>query len=137
MLGKLLVTSLWVLCFALTAHAQICADNIPGECSTPDTGYSFGQAKAHSHDTPLSNVTGFYCGRGIAPDSTNNTGNIFFGNLICINSWPDGPQWFWYDWSADEDAVLKVSIWHLPFQWVTADYDPTCGLAVTAFDPWQ
>lgn len=129
--------------FTSITHAEEVCNGAPlGACfNRPNSAYSFGEAKAHAHPTPLQEYSGFYCGFGLYPDSTNTEGNNFYGNTICVNYWasPDGPVWFWYDWGADFNAGRKHVVWGQAYPWqaVTIVYDPECKLAVYAYDPYN
>jgi hypothetical protein len=128
MMLRFTLSAYLVVVLGLSAAAQV-------HTAPPDTSYSFGAAKAHNHTTLVS-YTGYFCGRGLAPDPTNNPGNAFFGNEICVTIWDD--VWFWYDWSTDPDAGEKYSVWasNQPYGIVEITYDPECMLATIAENPW-
>lgn len=134
---------LTLILFAPSARAQSCPNPTVGDCSiAPDTGYSFGDAKNHDHGDSyyFQTITAYYCGHGLVEDSSNTTGNQFFGNTICVRDM-NGDHWFWYDWGADSLAGQKLSTWRTdcqPFcQWVSVTYDPVCGLAFSATNPYS
>jgi hypothetical protein len=111
------------------AAAQSCSSN-PSACA-PASSYTFGGAKAHSHNDVISEV-GQYCGRWLVSDPTNNPGNNFYGNTICFDHWLFGPTWLYYDWSADPNAGTKISVWESTRPNILVWYDQTCLLASSA-----
>jgi hypothetical protein len=111
------------------AAAQSCSSN-PSAC-TPVSSYSFGGAKSHGHNDVTSEV-GAYCGRWLVSDSTNNPGNNFYGNTLCFEHWLYGPTWVYYDWSADPNAGVKISMWESTHPWIAVWYDNTCMLSMSA-----
>jgi hypothetical protein len=111
------------------ASAQSCSSN-PSACA-PVTSYTFGDAKAHGHNN-FNWEAGQYCGRWLVSDPTNNGGNNFFGNTICYEHWLYGPTWVYYDWSADPDAAVKISMWSSNPPTIFVTFDQTCLLATSA-----
>lgn len=104
----------------------------------PATSYSFGDAKAHTHNN-FNVEYGRYCGRWVFNDPTNNGGNAFLGNAICVEHWLTGETWYWYDWSANvSDSLMKISTWRIvdsnlgPATNIYITYDQTCLLVTVA-----
>ena len=117
------------LAFTTEASAQSCSSN-PSSCA-PASSYTFGDAKAHSHDD-FTWEYGQYCGRWLVSDPTNNPGNNFYGNTLCFDHWLYGPMWVYYDWSADPNAGVKISMWESSTTGIFVTFDNTCLLATHA-----
>ena len=123
------LTSVLILAALSEASAQSCSSN-PSSC-TPASSYTFGDAKAHTHDD-FTWEYGQYCGRWLVSDPTNNPGNNFYGNTICFDHWLYGPTWLYYDWSADPNAGTKISVWESTHPNIYVTFDQTCLLATSA-----
>ena len=131
----LVLASVMMLAVVTEASAQSCSSN-PSACA-PATSVTYGTAKAHQHND-FAVEYGAYCGRWLVTDSANNPGNNFYGNTICYEHWLWGPTWLYYDWSADPNAGVKISMWESshPAIWVT--YDQSCSMVTVAStsSPW-
>jgi len=130
----LVLASLLILASLSEASAQSCSSN-PSACA-PASSYTYGQAKAHSPHVPIVWEYGAYCGRWLISDPANNGGNNFYGNTICYEHWLYGPTWLYYDWSADPDAGVKISMWESSHPNISVFYDDTCLMATHVSTTW-
>jgi hypothetical protein len=107
----------------------------PNYCCGPR--FTFGQAKAEAIG-PLATTYGFFAGNGLVSDPTNNGGNAFLGNTIVVRSGMRRRLTYWYDWSADPQAVRKLSVWGNSIGGtdpLTIVYDPRTMLVISVTSP--
>lgn len=99
--------------------------------------YTFGQAKANQHP-PYETTYGLFVRNGLVPDPTNNGGNAFLGNTITVRQGMRRTVTYWFDWSADPQAVRKLSVWGNSIGMLdplTIVYDPRTMLVISVTSP--
>jgi len=109
-LFKLVVIAL-VFLLAVAPVAVRCADHPRTPPIYSGQSFTFGQAKAEPQGQVVTGY-GLFVVNGLVFDSSNNTGNAFFGNTIVIRVGARRTVTYWYDWSADPVAVIKLAVWN-------------------------
>lgn len=128
----LLVFTLFLFAGVVRAQVSYMAQE-PYYCCGPR--YSFCAAK-YADNSTVKVAYGFFAYRDLADSECNNEGNKFFGNTIKIRTWSRS-QVFWYDWSADPDAGVKIAVWSYA-GWsepLTVIYNPYTMMALKVTSP--
>lgn len=126
-----LLISAAVFCASASVNAQI--NNTP-----PDTSFTYADAKDHDHGAFTTTLAGYYAGRGLQNDATNDGGDNFYGNTVCVAE-GGATRCFWYRWAADPHVSgQKIQNWmnQYPWGWIEITFDPVCLLVFTAHDPY-